>query len=85
MHLGKMYADHGLFNTFVTERRHKLAKRFSMQLLSRINYEQGLMENLLVQHLHDMDEFNIKLGLWIHTPSSRHCVKVSSVSSLGAL
>ena len=42
-----------LADTFVTERRHKDPKRFAMSRLSGISYEKGLMEDLVLQHLHD--------------------------------
>ncbi len=59
-HLGGMFRAFGrLFNTFVTERRHKDPKRFAMSNTGRAGYEKGLMEELCCQHFHDWDNFTM--------------------------
>ena len=57
-HLAMMYKNFGyLYNTLVTERKHKEPKRFAMNKVSRLGYEKGLMEDMLLQHLHDWNAF----------------------------
>ena len=48
-----------LFDTFVTERRHKDPKRFARLALrtSMKGYNKGLMEELVCQHFHDWNQF----------------------------
>ena len=48
-----------LFNTFVTERKHKDPKHFAFDNRSKVMYEKGLMEELCCQHLYDWKNFKV--------------------------
>ena len=62
-HLADQYCQYGqILNTFCTERRHKLCKAFTLFCRSQIAYGKGLMQGRVLQHLHDMREFNTHLG-----------------------
>ena len=59
-HIALMYKLIGhLFDTLVTERKHKEPKRFAMSRVSRIGYEKGLMEEITLQHLHNWRAWRI--------------------------
>ena len=53
------FRDRELWDTFVTERRHKQPKRFARQALRTKGkgYNKMLMEELICQHLHDWREW----------------------------
>ena len=53
------FRDRELWDTFVTERRHKAAKRFARQALytKGQSYNKMLMEELICQHFHDWREW----------------------------
>lgn len=72
-HLGPQYRDFGcLFDTFVTERRHKDPKKFAMNRQSRgIYYTRGLMEELCCQHFADLKQFSTHVsGNWSALPKA---------------
>ena len=53
LHLGKMLKNF-LPACFVQERRHRMIKRYANDRHNTTNYEHGLLEQLTVQHLHDL-------------------------------
>ena len=58
LHLWRMMRLHAmLLSCFVHERRHKFIKRYICQRFNSRSFELGLMEDLTLQHLHDLKGF----------------------------
>ena len=56
VHLPAMLEAHGtLLSCFTHERRHKLVRRYSSNRRNLAGYEQGIMEDVALQQLHDID------------------------------
>jgi hypothetical protein len=64
LHLAKMYERSGrLINSLVTERKHRNPKRLAFARRSQSNYDFGVMEDLLLQHFQDWNDWVDRVGI----------------------
>ena len=71
LHLPGQLARHGsLLATFVMERKHKVVKRMASSRHNTTGYEQGMLEDITLQHLHDLQSPLARVGLQSARPAS---------------
>ena len=77
LHLGRMLARFGmLLATFVQERKHRVVKRFAEPRMNTTNMEKGLMEEITLQHLHDLHMPKSEVLLNPHKADKAHATAV---------
>ena len=86
LHLGEMYARHGvLLSTFVHERKHKEAKRFTEHRKNTSGFEMGAMQHITCQHLYDLQKSLIHPELERPVPAAQQlAVYVAGVFGVSA-
>ena len=77
LHLAGMMQMHGvLLSCFMHERKHRTVKRFMKDWFNLASYEKGVLEELTLQHMHDMSDVWRGVGLMDITLAKKNVVEV---------